>query len=66
MTKFIGTVYWKFLNIKPYYIAPEVIRKEYSEKCDVWSCGIILYILLCGYPPFTGKTVKDIISKIVS
>lgn len=50
----------------PYYIAPEVLRRSYDHKCDLWSCGVILYILLCGYPPFNGQTDKKIIEAVLS
>jgi serine/threonine protein kinase len=48
----------------PYYIAPEVIRKDYSESCDEWSCGVILYILLCGFPPFNGPSDAEIFKRV--
>jgi calcium-dependent protein kinase len=48
----------------PYYIAPEVLFEKYDEKCDIWSCGIILYIILCGYPPFNGENDSEILAKI--
>lgn len=45
-------------------MAPEVLKKRYDEKCDIWSIGVILYILLCGYPPFAGKNEESILEKV--
>lgn len=57
MTNIIGT---------PYYVAPEVLRGSYDEKCDVWSVGVIMFILLSGTPPFNGKDDNEIMKKVAA
>ena len=49
----------------PYYIAPEVLKGNYDEKCDIWSIGALTYIMLCGEPPFKGKSNNEIFMKII-
>lgn len=51
-------------NGKAYYLAPEIYDGIYHDKSDMWSCGIILYILLCGHPPFDGENDEQIISLV--
>jgi calcium-dependent protein kinase len=55
MTTKVGTAY---------YVSPEVLQGNYDEKCDIWSSGVILYILLCGDPPFNGGNDNEIYRKI--
>lgn len=55
LTKLIGTIY---------YLAPEVILGAYNNKCDIWSCGVIMYVLLCGKFPFNGNNTEEILEKI--
>ena len=47
-----------------YYIAPEVINKKYNLKCDLWSCGVIMFVLLTKKPPFGGRTDAMIMQNI--
>jgi len=47
-----------------YYVSPEVLEGIYDEKCDIWSAGVILYILLSGVPPFNGRNDNEIYKKI--
>ena len=47
-----------------YYIAPEVLRQKYNEKCDTWSVGVILFMTLAGFAPFDGDNDEEIIRRI--
>ena len=47
-----------------YYVSPEILDGNYTEKCDIWSAGVILYILLSGDPPFNGPDDNAIYKKI--
>ena len=55
MTEVVGTAY---------YVAPEVLMGSYCEKCDMWSVGIILYMLLTGEPLFDGEDEVEIVKSI--
>lgn len=56
-----------FLNyrIQPYYIAPEVFLQNYNQKIDIWSMGVVLYIMLSGKVPFPGNSELEIIGNVI-
>jgi calcium-dependent protein kinase len=56
MTTKIGT---------PYYVSPEILEGKYDNSCDIWSIGVITYIMLCGYPPFNALNENLLFKKIL-
>ena len=50
----------------PLYMAPQVLAKEkFSSKCDVWSLGVTIYEILYGRTPFTAKSPKELLTKLL-
>lgn len=55
LTEIVGT---------PYYVAPEVLKGNYSKECDMWSLGVIIFLMLCGHTPFNGSNPQELLEHV--
>ena len=63
--KFAGVEMHSFVGT-PHYVAPEVLKGGYGTKCDMWSAGVIMYVLLSGGLPFSGESTNEVFTKILN
>lgn len=57
--------FFKDLVGSKYYVAPEVLRRSYTQQADIWSCGVLMYMMFTGLPPFLGDTLHDVFDNIL-